>query len=45
MIINPILTGDPFVLLDVIIIFTMGLICFIPLLLFVRGIIESSKDQ
>jgi hypothetical protein len=45
MIINPILTGDPFVLLDVVIIFTMGLICFIPLLLFVRGIIETSKDQ
>jgi len=45
LIINPLLTGEPFVLMDVIVIFAMGLICFIPLMLFVRGIIETSKDR
>lgn len=39
-IIQPILTSLPFVLVDVVVIFIMGLISFIPLGLFIRGIIK-----
>jgi len=39
-IIQPFLTSLPFVLIDVVVIFIMGLISFIPLGLFIRGIIK-----
>jgi len=38
LIIQPFLTSTPFLLVDVLVVFIMGLICFIPLTLFVRGI-------
>jgi len=38
LIIQPFLTSTPFLLADVVVVFIMGLICFIPLALFVRGI-------
>ena len=40
-IIQPFLTPTPFVLIDVIVIFIMGLICFIPFILFVRGVVTK----
>ena len=38
---RPFLTIAPFVLADVVVIFIMGLICFIPLALFVRGVVSN----
>lgn len=38
LIIQPFLTSTPFLLVDVLVVFIMGLICFIPLTLFIRGI-------
>ncbi len=43
MILAPLMTGAPFILTDVIVIFIMGLICFIPFGLFVRGVIASEQ--
>ncbi len=41
MILAPLMTDAPFVLTDVIVIFIMGLICFIPFGLFVRGVAKA----
>ena len=41
MLLQPLLTGGPFVLTDLITIVVMGLICFIPLALFVRGVLSK----
>lgn len=41
MLLAPLMTGAPFVPVDVIVIFIMGLICFIPFGLFVRGVVKS----
>ena len=38
LIIQPVLTSTPFLLVDILVVFIMGLICFIPLTLFIRGI-------
>ena len=38
LLLQPFLTAAPFVLADVVVIFIMGLICFIPFALFVRGV-------
>ena len=40
---QPLLTTAPFVLADVIVVFVMGLICFIPFGLFVRGVTSKEK--
>jgi len=46
LIIQPFLTSTPFLLVDVLVVFIMGLICFIPLTLFVRGIgVEGSPSS
>lgn len=41
LIMKPLLTEAPFVLTDIVIVFLMGLICFIPFTLFVRGVVKS----
>ncbi len=41
LILQPFLSDAPFVPVDVIVVFVMGLICFIPFALFVRGIVRS----
>jgi hypothetical protein len=41
LILQPILSEEPFLLIDVIIVFGMGLICFIPFALFARGVARS----
>jgi hypothetical protein len=43
LLLQPLLTSAPFAIVDVIVIFVMGLICFIPFGLFVRGIISNEK--
>jgi hypothetical protein len=39
LLLQPILTTAPFALADVVVVFVMGLICFIPFGLFVRGVL------
>lgn len=41
MILQPFLSDSPFLLVDVIVVLVMGLICSIPFLLFVRGVVKS----
>ncbi len=41
--IQPLLTKTPFLLVDVLVVAIMGLICFIPLTLFIRGIISKNN--
>jgi hypothetical protein len=43
LLLQPYLTAAPFVLVDVVVIFVMGLICFIPFALFVRGVASHSS--
>ena len=45
LIIQPLLTTTPFLLVDVLVVFIMGLICFIPLVLFIRGIITEDNSS
>jgi hypothetical protein len=41
LLLQPLLTDAPFLLTDVIVVFFMGLICFIPFALFTRGVISK----
>jgi hypothetical protein len=41
MILQPFLSDAPFLPLDVIVVFAMGLVCFIPFALFLRGVVKS----
>jgi hypothetical protein len=41
LLLQPLLTDAPFALVDVVVIFVMGLICFIPFGLFVRGVMKA----
>jgi hypothetical protein len=43
LIIQPILTTTPFLLVDILVVAIMGLICFIPLTLFIRGVISKNN--
>jgi hypothetical protein len=43
--IKPLLTPDPFVLIDFTAVFLFGMICFVPLTLFVRGILSSQPPE
>ncbi len=45
LIIEPLLTTTPFLLVDVIVVSIMGLICFIPLILFIRGVITKDNSS
>jgi hypothetical protein len=45
LIIEPFLTTTPFPLVDVIVVSIMGLICFIPLILFIRGVITKENSS
>jgi hypothetical protein len=38
LIIQPLLTSSPFLSVDILVVFIMGLICFIPFVFFMRGI-------
>jgi hypothetical protein len=41
LLVQPFLTDAPFVLVDVVVVFFLGLICFIPFALFVRGVVSD----
>ena len=41
LLLQPFLTTAPFVLADVVVVFIMGLICFVPFALFVRGVVGA----
>jgi hypothetical protein len=43
LILQPFLTNAPFVLADVVVVLIMGLICFIPFGLFVRGVLSGGE--
>ncbi|MGB2957237.1 MAG: hypothetical protein WBB64_14865 [Anaerolineales bacterium] len=45
LLIQPFLTTAPFVLVDVVVIFIMGLVCFIPFALFIRGVVSNSNSS
>ena len=45
LLLQPFLTTAPFVLADVVVIFIMGLICFIPFALFVRGVASNRNSS
>ncbi len=45
LLLQPVLTDAPFVLMDVLVVFIMGLICFIPCGLFTRGVVSSGKSS
>ena len=42
LLLQPFITAAPFALLDVVVVTTMGLICFIPFALFVRGVVQAA---
>ncbi len=44
MILQPLLTSAPFALLDVVVVAVMGLVCFVPFGLFVRGVVAGSRS-
>lgn len=44
LIIQPLLTTTPFLVVDVLVVAIMGLICFIPLVLFIRGIMTKDNS-
>ncbi|HUS84227.1 MAG TPA: hypothetical protein VMX56_03715 [Anaerolineales bacterium] len=44
LLLQPLLTAAPFSLVDVVVTFVMGLICFIPLALFVRGVVSGRSS-
>lgn len=41
LLLQPVLTAAPFLLVDVIVVFIMGLICFVPFVLFLRGVVSK----
>jgi hypothetical protein len=43
LLLQPFLTATPFAIADVAVIFTMGLLCFIPFALFVRGVVAKER--
>ena len=45
LILQPFLTAAPFSLVDVVVIFVMGLICFIPFALFIRGVLSDRNSS
>ena len=45
LLLQPVLTEAPFILVDVIVVFVMGLVCFIPFILFVRGVLSTGNSK
>ena len=44
MLLQPLFTAAPFILVDVLVVFIMGLVCFIPFALFVRGVVSKRRS-
>lgn len=45
MLLQPLLTAAPLVLVDVIVVFVMGLVCFVPFGLFIRGVLSPPQPS
>lgn len=45
MFLQPLLTDSPFLWVDTIVVFIMGLICFVPFALFIRGIVSNRRPE
>jgi hypothetical protein len=45
LLLQPFLTAAPFNLVDVVVVFAMGLICFIPFALFIRGVVSNRNSS
>jgi hypothetical protein len=45
LLLQPILTSAPFAIIDVIVVFVMGLVCFVPSVLFIRGVMRSHASS
>jgi hypothetical protein len=45
LLLQPLLTTAPFALVDVVVILVLGLICFIPFALFVRGVVSGRRSS
>jgi hypothetical protein len=45
LLLQPFLTAAPLAIADIVVIFAMGLICFIPFVFFVRGVMAKDKDH
>jgi hypothetical protein len=45
LLVQPFLTAAPFVLTDVVVVLVLGLICFVPFALFVRGVVSSRRPS
>jgi len=43
--IQPSVTGAPFAVVDVVVTFALGLICFIPFAFFARGVVSASRES
>jgi len=42
LLLQPVLTNVPFALVDVVVVFVMGLVCFVPFALFLRGVVSRT---
>ena len=45
LLLQPVLTDAPFSLVDIVVVFIMGLVCFVPFGLFVRGVASTEKQS
>jgi hypothetical protein len=45
LLLQPLLTATPFALVDIVVTFVLGLICFVPFGLFVRGLLSADRTQ
>jgi hypothetical protein len=45
LLLQPLLTGAPFLLVDTLVVFAMGLVCFVPFALFLRGVASNEPRQ
>ena len=40
---RPLISGDPFPLTDIVVVSIMGLVCFVPFVLFIRGVLSGKS--
>lgn len=45
LLLQPVLTGAPFAPVDVVVVAVLGLICFVPLALFARGVVDAGRSS
>jgi len=45
LLLQPLLTAAPFALVDIVVTFILGLICFVPFALFVRGLLSADRTE